>query len=314
MLAAIAAVRSSTLAALRGLALAAVALVSACTPADETGYAPTYSALSDRPVQVVYRLAIHPLHNPKRLFELYQPLVDHLNARLQGVQLRLEASSDYGAFEQKLKDRAVHFALPNPHQAVQARPHGYHVFAKMGDDHDFRGLLLVRGDSGIQHPRDLVGKVVSYPAPSALAATLLPQRWLHDQGIDVLRDLDNQYVGTQESSIMSVALGRSSAAATWPQPWRMFVKEHPQLASQLEVRWQTMPLINNALVFRDDLPANVVVEFKRLLLTLHEDPAGRAILDQMSLDRFEPATDDTYQKVHDFVQRFERDVRPVNPT
>jgi phosphonate transport system substrate-binding protein len=142
---------------------------------------------------------------------------------------------------------------------------------------------------------------------------MLPQRWLHDQGINIQRDLDNRYVGTQESSIMSVALGKSAAAATWPQPWRMFVKEHPQLARELEVKWQTMPLINNALVARSDMPADVVAEFKRLLLELHEYPQGSEILDRIGLQRFEPATDDSYRKVRDFIQRFERDVRPVNP-
>jgi len=307
--------RVPALIALRSLALTALAslqvLVAGCQPRAEPAYQPTYSRHASQEPEAVYLLAVHPLHNPKRLFERYQPLVDHLNGRLKGVRIQLEASASYAAFEQKLKDRTVHLALPNPYQAIMAVDSGYHVFAKLGDDHEFRGLLLVRADSGISKPADLVGKAVSYPAPTALAATLLPQRWLHDHGVNVLRDLDNRYVGTQESSIMSVALGKTAAAATWPQPWRMFVKEHPQLAGQLEVKWQTMPLVNNALVFRDDMPADVVVELRQMLLELNDTSQGRDLLAHLELDRFEPATDHTYQKVRDFLQNFERDVRPI---
>ena len=50
-----------------------------------------------RPVSVgvpVYELAVHPLHNPARLVQAYQPLVDFLNGRLRGARLTLEASRD----------------------------------------------------------------------------------------------------------------------------------------------------------------------------------------------------------------------------
>ncbi|MEZ4694041.1 MAG: PhnD/SsuA/transferrin family substrate-binding protein [Aliarcobacter sp.] len=50
------------------------------------------------------------------------------------------------------------------------------VFAKMGDDENFRGIFLVRKDSGIKNFEDLKGKKISYPAPTALAATILPQQ------------------------------------------------------------------------------------------------------------------------------------------
>ncbi|HEX5688190.1 MAG TPA: PhnD/SsuA/transferrin family substrate-binding protein [Ideonella sp.] len=301
------------LAALRSLAAVALVLAAGCRPSDAPVYQPSYSPPPKHEQEAVYLLAVHPLHNPKHLFELYQPLMDHLNRGFNGVRFQLETAKDYKAFERKLKDRTVHFALPNPYQAISAEESGYHVFAKMGDDHDFRGLLLVRTDSGIDEPADLVGKKVSYPAPTALAATLLPQRWLHDHGINVLRDLDNSYVGTQESSIMSMALGKTAAAATWPQPWRVFVKDHPRLAEQIEVKWQTMPLVNNALVVRDDVPADVVVEVRRLLVGLSDTAAGRELLAHLELERFEPATKDTYNKVRHFVENFERDVRPIDP-
>lgn len=42
------------------------------------------------------------------------------------------------------------------------------------------------------------------------------------------------HVGSQESSIMSVYLHHSAAAATWPAPWISFQKERPEAAKELK--------------------------------------------------------------------------------
>lgn len=284
---------------------------AACRQADDKPYEPSYGAQPATALAQVYVLTVHPLHSPRRLFEVYQPLVDHLNARLRQGSIRLEASASYAAFEGKLRRRETHLALPNPYQTLQAIQDGYRVFAKMGDDDAFRGIVLVRKDSGIREPRDLIGKAVSYPASTALAAAMMTQRYFHDHGVNVRKDLENRYVGTQESAIMNVALGRTSAGTTWQQAWLAFNKEHPREAAQLEIRWTTPPLLNNALVAIDDMPAGVVEEIERHLISLQDTEEGRGVLARMALSRFEPATAQSYEPVRAFIARFERDVRPV---
>lgn len=294
------------------LLLTFVFLLVGCKQQEEPLYEPEYSFKSPHQQQTIYSFAVHPLHTPNRLFDIYQPLVRHLNVRLAPVTLRLEASSDYAAFENKLIERKLHLALPNPYQTIESFRHGYSVFAKMGDDQNFRGIILVRKDSGLEHPRDLRGKSVSYPAPTALAAAIMPQWFLHQQGIDVMRELDNRYVGTQESAIMSAVLGESVAGVTWPPPWRAFAKEHPALAEQLEVKWETPPLLNNALIARNDVPGALVERIARLLESLHETEEGQKILQPMELSRFERANNQTYAPMRAFIAEFEAQVRPVN--
>lgn len=257
----------------------------------------------------VYRFGIHPLHNPGRLHEIFGPLVDYINAHVDGVVFKVEASRNYAAYDQKLAAGEFHFSLPNPYQAVVSLDHGYRVFGKMGDDENFRGIILVRKDGGIDKVEDLKGKPVSYPAPTALAATMLPQFYLHGQGLDVIKDVDNRYVGSQESSIMNVYLGHTVAGATWPPPWRALVKERPQLAEELEIKWQTQTLPNNALVVRKDIPQEIVDQVAELLFNLHTHEAGRQILERMELSRFEPASDMTYLSVRDFIQEFTNKIR-----
>jgi phosphonate transport system substrate-binding protein len=233
-----------------------------------------------------YVFAIHPLHNPVRLFEVYGPLIEYLNRNIPGTTFRLEASRNYEEFENKLYGRQFDFALPNPYQTLNSLGHGYHVIAKMGDDYKFTGIILVRRDSSIKKVSDLKGKKVSYPARTALAATMMPQYYLHTHGLDVNRDIENLYVGSQESSIMNVYLGQTAAGATWPLPWESFQKEHPDQAAALELKWETEPLINNGVVAKDDVPDALVKRVAQLLDTLHTSEEGRAILARMPLSRF----------------------------
>ncbi len=258
-----------------------------------------------------YRLAVHPLHNPAKLVQAYQPLVDYLNVRLQPVHLNLEASRDYADFEAKYQARKLEFILPNPWQTLQAMKIGYRVIAMAGEPKDFRGLFIVRRDSGIKMPADLKGKAVSYPAPTALAACIMPQYFLHTHGVDVNADIENRYVGSQESSIMNVWLGQTAAGATWPPPWRAFQKEHPDKAVDLVIAWETDSLVNNSFMVRDDVPAALQDRIRALLVVLGESPEGVAILAGMQTAGFFVATDADYDVARRYVDRFEREVRPV---
>jgi phosphonate transport system substrate-binding protein len=153
---------------------------------------------------------------------------------------------------------------------------------------------------------------VSYPARTALAAAVMPQYFLHQQGLNVRQDIEHRYVGSQESSIMNVYLGQSAAGATWPPPWRLFQKEHPAEAAQLKVAWQTPPLINNAVMVRDDVPAAVAQAVRQALLDLPSTAEGRQILAGLETTRFHAANDASYDVVRPYVKRFEAAVRRVD--
>lgn len=279
-------------------------------PAEE--YSPEYSTSALTVGDKVLILGIHPLHNPKRLYEMFGPIADYLSKNIEGVQIKIEASRNYAAFDKKLYSRKFHFALPNPFQTVNSLKHGYKVFGKMSDDENFRGIFLVRKDSNIKEVSDLKGQAVSFPAPTALAATMMPQYYLQQHGLNVMTDIDIKYVGSQESSIMNVMLGNTKAGATWPPPWRALSKERPELRKELKIIWQTSSLPNNGLVVRDDVDKKILHQVKTLLLKLHQHPQGKKWLDKMELSKFENATDNTYKPVVAFLKLFNKEVRPIN--
>lgn len=254
--------------------------------------------------------AVHPLHNPLRLYRVFQPLAEFVERRC-GFALQVEASRSYEAFEAKLAARQAYLALPNPYQLAVARRAGYHVIAKQADDERFRGLLITRVDAELSDVRQLRGSTIAFPARTALAATMMPQLFLAERGLLPDRDYRPLFVGSQESVITSVLLRRVLVGATWPVPWDAYRVEHPASAAELRVAWQTPSLVNNAVVARADVPAARVECVRATLVGLSNDDEGQRLLAVIGVSAFEPADDATYAPVDAFLQAYLRAVGPL---
>ena len=256
-----------------------------------------------------YTFLIHPLYNPQLLHQKYQPVMDYLAKQVPGAVFDLETANDYADFERKLKAGKAEFALPNPYHAVVAQDWSYHVIARMGDDSVFKGIFIVRKDSPIRVPTDLKGKVVAYPAPTALAAAMMPQLYLQQHGVDVLKEISNIYVGTHNSSIMNAYLKQSAASATWPAAWNAFQQSNPAEAAELRVIWETPILIQNAIVARNDVPVELGNKVQHLLTTLQDSEEGRSLLSGIDTKSFVASSNQDFEVVRRFLKEYKAAVQ-----
>jgi phosphonate transport system substrate-binding protein len=254
---------------------------------------------------VVYRFAIHPLYNPRRLFSVFFRMMDSINQRARDFEVRLIASRNYQSFEARVKTQDFEITLSNPLQALYAINHGYHVIGKMGDDRNFCGVIFTRRDSGINSIQDLKGKVLAFPSSTALAATMMPLYFLANHGLD-MDQVDLHFVGSQESAIMNVFLGKADAGGTWPMPWEMLIQERAELDRTLKVLWRTPPLVNNAVLVRDDVPEEHARVIMDALTDLEHSPEGRDILEGLTLSRFERCNNTAYEPVAAFLKDYIR--------
>jgi phosphonate transport system substrate-binding protein len=286
--------------------------LSACSDAEHPLYKPQYTA--NPPAGATqFIFAPHPLMSPQKLAEVYGALVDQLNQRLarDRISLKLEASNSYASFNEKLRERKVHFALPNPYQTVLAQDYGYKIFGKMDHDIDFRGIVLLRRGSPIDSLQGLKGATVAFPAPTALAATMLPELFFKENGLDPARDITQLSTGTHDSALRSVCIGAATAACTSPRAWEQFQKDHPEEARLLEVRWQTPTLPNNGLVALDSVPEHVRHKVAQAFFQLHESPESRHIVLLSGTTQYLPADNATYAPVYTFIARYNASVRTL---
>lgn len=293
-----------------GFLLLCLGLCLAGCGEDDKPYRPEYTRSAPSST-IEYIFAPHPLLNAQKLAEVYGAMLDHINAGLTGerIRLKLEASRSYTAFNEKLLRREVHFALPNPYQTVLAQDCGYLIFGKADNDETFRGVVILRKDSPIRTVQELRGATVSFPAPTALAATMMPELFFKEQGLDPRKDMTQLFVGTHESAMLNVCMGATVAACTWPAAWENFKKDHPDKAKIIEVRWQTSNLPSNGLIVRDDVPETVRKKVANAFFSLGETPEGQRILHMASTSRYVPADNSTYAPVHDFISRYAQSVR-----
>ena len=275
-----------------------LAVVACSTPVEPA--APVYASAPPEGMIRPLTLGVHPLHNPRRLERLFGPVADALSQCL-GQPVRLEASRGYAAFEKKLSAGEFDFAMPNPYQAVRARDE-YRVFAKQADDSLFRGVLLARKGEPPLTLTDLKDRRIAFPAPTALAAAMMPQLLLARAGLQPGRDYQPVYVGSQESAIAAVLQKSVDVAATWPVPWAQFQSEQPAQAATLEVRWSTPILINNAFVARRTLADDLVTRARDCLLAYSPDDPTI----ERAQVTFEAANDAQYDVVELVVRVLER--------
>lgn len=286
--------------------LAAALLACACSKqAPVEPYAPSFSAAPARGKVPEYAFGVTPMSNFRNIYEDFQPIVEYLNGGLGDARLVLEVPRGLDEHAQQLKNRRFAFALSNPYHSLNAVQHdGYRIFAKMGEDDAFRGVWIVRRGSGIAALADLKGRKVSFPPRSALAATMMTRLQLKEAGIDPHTDVSATYLGSQHASIMAVHEGAVDAGATWPLAWTAFQRSHPREAATLEARFPTAPLINQAIVARDDVPPAVVARVGELMSTMHTTEKGRALLARVPTARFEPAGAAQYDKVRVFMDKY----------
>lgn len=252
-----------------------------------------------------YIVGIHPYLNSKKTFTVYEPVFNYLEKHLGGVKFQIETSHDYAQYDDKLYRGVFDFALPNPFQTVNSFKHNYRAIAKMKPDDVFRGIFVARKATRLKAFGQLKGEAVSFPAPTALAATIMPKYYLWKNGIDVNRDIVVKYVGSQFSSIMNAYSGDVIAAATWPPPWEQWKKENPDKAGAMEVVWQTEPLVNNGFVVRTDIDPALAAKVATLLISLDSTEAGKALLEHAGFMGFETADNRTFDPVIAFLKAYD---------
>jgi len=293
------------------LCISPILLLVACNNTEDKQYQPEFSST---PISLdkQYIFGVHPQRNPKKLREVFGPLTKYLNNKVKDANLVFEASRNFAAYDNKQASRHFDFTLPNPYGTVQGIDSGYRVFGKMGNEGDLRGLILVRRDSSIKSISDLKGTTISFPGPTALAATILPKYFLYSKGLDVNTDFKSIYVGSMESSLTNVYRGNVAAGTAYPPAWRDFQKNQPQLAAELKVMWQTEAMPDNSLMARDDIPQELVDKIAKALFSMQNDEEGKAVLSGMDLTQFKRADNDDYAQVREFIKKYETQIGPVN--
>ncbi|MCW8946655.1 MAG: phosphate/phosphite/phosphonate ABC transporter substrate-binding protein [Sedimenticola sp.] len=242
------------------------------------------------------RFGVLPLQSPTKLAGMFLPLTEYLGNHL-GRPVQFVTSSSFTSFMEKVAQRKYDIIYLNPMLYSHSRPYGYKVIAKVASE-PFTGILVVRKAGPIQTlSADSLpnGLRIGFPDPGAFAATVLVRGYLDSIGINVDRQMQVQYFGSQDSAILALYNGLVDIIGTW----RPSLRSMPaSVRADLQIIAETPPQPQMPIAVRDDLPPEDVRRLYLALTGLAKTEQGQSIIRRMGFKRgFEFAADEEYLEV-----------------
>lgn len=231
-----------------------------------------------------YRIGVVPQFDSRKTYDIWQPILLQLQART-GLRFELVGSPGIPAFEKQFSQSAFDFAYMNPYHAVLASANYVPLVRDIGTP--LQGIIVVRRDSPLSGPLALQGKRMDFPAPNALAASLMTRAHLDALGVHV----HARYVNTHSSVYLNVALGQSDAGGGVLQT----LEDQPAtVREQLRIIDRTAAVASHPLMAHKRVDPALRERVRAALLALGETAAGRALLQQVPIDRIGRASGDDY--------------------
>lgn len=271
---------------------------TACSGKRHPTYEPTFEAV-DTGGRKVLTFGVPG----QSFYETTGLLVQYLDQRLDSVTIQAVACTSIGEYEEKLRARYFDLTIINGQQLLGAEHNGYRVVGRIADD--ARAVIFVNKDSGIHRFSDLRGHTISLPGDTTLSGTMMPLLFLYRHGVDVNGSLRRQLVPSFESAMLNVYMGRSSLGTAWKPAWEMYLRQRPEIAARLQVRWETPPLVNAGVLVRSSMDPRLAGKLAGLLFQMHSDEEGTRALQRLNISGFEPADSNAFRPMEAFVQEYE---------
>jgi phosphonate transport system substrate-binding protein len=241
----------------------------------------------------VYRFGVVPQFEPRKLFDIWQPILDELEQRT-GLMFRMEGSPKIPDFELAFMTGAFDFAYMNPYHAMlAAEEQGYEPLVRDGG-RSLRGVLVVRKDSPIREVTELEGREVAFPAPNALGASLLTRADLASMyGVTV----KPFYVQTHSSVYLHVHLGLAAAGGGVAST---LARQAPEIRNDLRVLYRTRPMSPHPVTAHPRVPKEDRELVRRAFLDMGKTEAGAAILAKVPIAKVVAASVGDYVELRNW--------------
>jgi phosphonate transport system substrate-binding protein len=168
----------------------------------------------------------------------------------------------------------------------------------------YQAYLIVNEKSAFNTIEQLRGTTFAFTDPDSNTGALVPQYWLAMMGERPASFFgDVIYTYSHDNSIMAVARTLVDAAAVDGHQWEYYNRRNPQYTRLTRVIKKSKPFGNPPLVAAASLAPEMKAAIQHVLLAMHADPAGKAILDQLLIDRFVVPREKWYQSVRDMYQK-----------
>ncbi len=239
--------------------------------------------------------------------ERYKPLAAYISKKI-GVEVKLKALPRYGNIIDNFVSTGMDGAFFGSFTYTLAHAKlGIEVLARpenLEGVSTYYGLIFVRKDSGIKTIKDMKGKRFAFVDKATTAGYLLPLEYFSKSGIrDYKTYLKEAYfAGTHEDAIADVIDRKADIGAAKNTVYERMVKGDDRIKKVLAVLEESPRVPENGLAVRKDLDDSLKKKLKDALVTMHNDPEGKKILEAFGARRFIETTDKDYEPVLNYAK------------
>jgi phosphonate transport system substrate-binding protein len=235
-----------------------------------------------------YSVGVVPQFDARRVQAIWQPILTEV-AKRSGVQLELVGSPDIPQFETQLMAGEFDFAYMNPYHLIKAHTgQGYSPLVR-DVGRTLYGIVVVRKDSPIQRVEELDGKLIAFPAPNALGASLIPRAEFSET---YKINIQPRYVRSHGSVYLNVVTGETAAGGGVQKT----LQQQPEnIRNALRIVYKTSEVAPHPFAAHPRVPAAVRERIRQAFLQLGGTNEGQALLTKIPAKVIGPASLEDYQ-------------------
>lgn len=286
--------------------LALLVLVAACSPDDQqpvkvnlSPSAPTAAAPAETPVKPL-RIGMGGIITPKEGYRYYQQLQGYLAQQL-GQPVQLVDRANYEELNRLLQSGGIDaaFVCAGPYvEGKQQFDMQLIAMPLVNGKSVYHAYIIVHKDSPIQNLSQLGGKSFAFTDPKSNSGKLVPTYMLAQLKTTPERFFSRRiFTYGHDNSIKAVAERHVDGASVDSLIWDYTARKYPHLTANTRVIATSEPYGIPPVVVRPGIDPALKQRLQQALLTVHQNPEGKAILDGMLIDRFVPGDDRNYDSI-----------------
>jgi phosphonate transport system substrate-binding protein len=208
----------------------------------------------------VYSFSAAPQFSVQNMHQIWAPIINEISKQT-GKKIELKLFDSIPKFESAMKAGEIDFAFVNPYIVTKLKKNmGYEPIIR--DSKTLSGVLLVKNDSPIKNVKELEGKTIVFPTPTALAASLLLRAQLQEkEGIK----FHSKYVNSHTNVYLHILTGKSAAGGSVNKALAL---EREDIKSGLRVLYKTVAVAPHPIVAHKRVPKEMLDSFKSAIVSL----------------------------------------------